>query len=239
VKLVGIETATSVGSVAFLDGQRIVERPIEGREGVVAALGRLLGEEGVRAAELDGIAVSVGPGSFTGIRLGVAAAQGLCLASGIPALPVGTLEGLAWSCAASDWGLPGTLCLASLDARRAEVYAALYRVAPPGRPPELLWGPEPVSLSRLAATFARVLPEGTSVEAGVLCGDGAGRIRGLFRADSGWAEPQSLSHPRASAIVRAGVERLERGETRTPDDLEPIYLRKTDAEIASEKRSTA
>jgi tRNA threonylcarbamoyladenosine biosynthesis protein TsaB len=238
VKVLGIETAGAAGSVALLDGERIVERAIESREGVVAALHRLLEAEGVRAPELDGVAVSTGPGSFTGIRLGVAAAQGLCLATGVPALPVGTLEGLAWLCAASDWGLEGTLCLASLDARRAEVYAALYRVAPPLRPPELLWGPEPVSLSRLATTFARVLPGGTAVEAGVLCGDGAGQIRGLFRGDSGWAEPTTLAHPRASAIVRAGAERLERGETRTPDELEPIYLRKSDAEIAREKRST-
>jgi tRNA threonylcarbamoyladenosine biosynthesis protein TsaB len=234
MRIVALETATTDGSVALLDGDRIVERKVDLRgEGVVAGLERLLGEVEIPPDEVDAVAVSVGPGSFTGVRIGVAAAQGLCRGLDIPAVPVGTLEALAWSALASDWGLPGTRFLASVDARRAEVYAALYGCGAQG-PPELLWGPEVVSCEALVRRFLEMRPE-VREQIGALVGSGAPLLAPLFPAESGWARPQALSRAQAAAVARVGAHKLLAGDTRTPAELQPIYLRKSDAEINREK----
>ena len=237
MKLLALETATRAGSVALLAGDRFVgEREFDSREeGVVAACDRLLGEAGLGAHELDGIAASVGPGSFTGVRIGVAAAQGIALAAGIPTVAVGTLEGMAWLARESDWGMQGAFLLPSVDARRAEVYAALYRVVAE-TDPELLWGPEAISCVTLADRFAEALPRGGMVAAGVLAGDGAALLAPLFPESGGWSRPTPLARPSARGIARAGAKRLAAGEGVGPEGLQPVYLRKSDAEIQREKR---
>ena len=80
---------------------------------------------------------------------------------------MGTLDGLAGLARTSDWGVPGTFILASVDARRAEVYAALYGVPEAGGETELVWGPEVVSCVTLAERFARSRPEDRTVAQGV------------------------------------------------------------------------
>ncbi len=236
MRILALETATREGSVALLDGDRVVDREFEARgESAVAACGHLLAEEGVVAASLDGVAVSVGPGSFTGVRIGVSAAQGIALGAGIPAIPVGTLEGLAWTARESDWGMQGALLLPSVDARRAEVYAALYRVVAE-MDPELLWGPEAVSCVALVEKFAKAPPRGGKVAAGVLSGDGAALLAPLFPEGAGWARPSVLARPSARGVARAAARRLAEGGGVAPEELQPIYLRKSDAEIQRESR---
>ena len=235
--LVALETATRHGSVALVEGERTVERDVDLRgEGVVAGLWQLLGEQGVSPRKLDAVAVSVGPGSFTGVRIGVAAAQGICLATGADAVAVGTLEGLAWCGSTSDWGLEGTLLLPSVDAGRNEVYAALYRAGPAGTPPERLWGPETVSAERLAHQMSSGFASRGWGKEGVLVGSGAEALADLFPEESGWFCPSVLGRARAAAVARAGLLRLERGDGHLPEELEPVYLRKSDAEIHREKR---
>jgi tRNA threonylcarbamoyladenosine biosynthesis protein TsaB len=204
--------------------------------GAVAAVAALLAEAGWKPSDLDAIAVSVGPGSFTGVRIGVSAAQGLCRGTDALAVPVGTLEGLAWAGRRSDWGLEEGWILASVDARRAEVYAALYRVH--GAEPELKWGPEAISCVELARRFATAR-EDLKVELGVLAGDGAALLAPLFPKESGWAAPAVLDRPRANAVARAAARKLEKGETVAPAELAPVYLRKSDAEIRREQRLPA
>jgi tRNA A37 threonylcarbamoyladenosine modification protein TsaB len=165
----------------------------------------------------------------------VAAAQGFCRGLGIPAVPIGTLEGLAWAAQASDWGVAGTLYLASVDARRAEVYAALHRGGAGAGPPELLWGPEVISCTALVRRFVEMRPEGKGPE-GALVGNGAPLLAPLFPAEAGWARPHSLSRVRAGAVARAAIHRIAAGETKSAAELQPIYLRKSDAEINREKR---
>jgi len=234
VRLVALETATPEGSVALLDGDRLVERDVDLRgEGAVAGLRTLLRENGVEPDDVDAVAVSVGPGSFTGVRIGVAAVQGFCRGAGVPAVPVGTLEGLAWGARGSDWDVSGARLLASVDARRGEVYAALYRGGAGAGPPELLWGPEVVSCAALVRRFSELRPEGGPE--GALLGNGGDLLAPLFPVESGWARPRSLARARASAVARAGAWKLAAGETRTPAELVPVYLRKSDAEVRREK----
>jgi tRNA threonylcarbamoyladenosine biosynthesis protein TsaB len=237
VKLVALEVATKVASVALLDGERVVERDFDPRgEGAVAALARLLAAEGVRPGEVDAFAASVGPGSFTGIRIGVSAAQGFCRATGAKAVPVGTLDALAELGRESEWGVPGSLLLPSVDARRGEVYAAVYRVPDTGWEPTRLWGPDALSCAELTRRLAEApIPEGGPE--GVLLGDGAALLAHLF--PPGWAAPALLARTRAGSVAKLAARKLARGEAVAPEALEPAYVRKSDAEIRRERRASA
>ncbi len=226
MRLIALETATPAGSVALLDGERLVERDFDPRgQGAVAALAHLLAEEGARPPEIEGFGVSIGPGSFTGVRIGVSVAQGFCRATEARAVPVGTLEGLAWAGRDSDWGVPGMLLLPSVDARRGEVYAALYRAEAAGREPARLWGPEVVSSEALAGLLAGLAVDDSE---GVLLGDGAARLAPLFPAR--WAAPAALSRARAANVARVAAAKLAAGEWVPPEKLLPEYVRKSDAE---------
>jgi tRNA threonylcarbamoyladenosine biosynthesis protein TsaB len=236
MRLVALETATAAGSLALWDDGRIARADVDLRgEGAVPALAALLDREGVAAGAVDVVAVSVGPGSFTGVRIGVAAAQGFCLGNGAKAVAVGTLEALAESAVDTDWGVEGTLLLPSVDARRGEVYAALYRIAARGEPPARLWGPEPLSLAAFARRFAELLPAGMEAP-GVLLGDGAGLLLPMLPARAGWSAPARLGRTEAAAVARVGARRAAQGHAVDPGALEPVYLRKSDAEIHREER---
>ncbi|MEZ5064413.1 MAG: tRNA (adenosine(37)-N6)-threonylcarbamoyltransferase complex dimerization subunit type 1 TsaB [bacterium] len=237
--ILALDTTTRDGSVALATGGRVFERRFDPRgDGAVAALADLLAEHGVSPGEIEAVGVAVGPGSFTGVRIGVSAAQGFCRALSIPAVPVGTLDGLAALARESDWGVPGTLILASVDARRAEVYAALYRVPEDGGDTARLWGPEAISCLSLAERFARTRPEDRSVAQGVLVGDGAALLAPLFPEESGWEAPERLRHTSAAAVARAAERRLRSGGGVAAADLDPVYLRKSDAEVRREGRDS-
>src|SRR3989442_7281707 len=90
---------------------------------------RLLARAGVTIAEVDGVAVSIGPGSFTGLRVGLGLAKGIVFAGGAWLATVPTLEALALAAEAA----PGVTVCAALDARKREVYAALFRITAPGK----------------------------------------------------------------------------------------------------------
>jgi tRNA threonylcarbamoyladenosine biosynthesis protein TsaB len=234
VRILALETATPSGSVALLDGDSVLERTFDPRgAGTIVTMGEVLAEAGCTPGQVDAVAASVGPGSFTGVRIGVAAAAGFCRATGARAVPVGTLEGIAWAARESDWGVPETWILASVDARRGEVYAALYRVS--DRVPVRKWGPEAISCAELATRFAGSAAD-VKVEQGVLAGDGAALLAELFPDDAGWASPIVLSKPRAGAVARAAKRILEEGGGVPPEQLLPVYLRKSDAEVVRETR---
>src|SRR5438552_3135763 len=126
VRTLGIETSTSQASVALLEGGRVVlarahARPKQSAERLLPLIAELLEEAGWPRSSLDRIGVSVGPGSFTGLRVGIACAQGLSLGLGIPLVGVTSLQAMARAVPESILGLR----CAILDARRAEVFAAV------------------------------------------------------------------------------------------------------------------
>jgi tRNA threonylcarbamoyladenosine biosynthesis protein TsaB len=131
VRVLGIETSTTQASVALLEGGRIVlerssARPKQSAERLLPLIAELLSEAGWQRGSLDRLGVSVGPGSFTGLRVGIACAQGLSLGLGVPLVGVGSLRAMA---RAVPDDVPG-VCCAVLDARRAEVFAAAYTTGP-------------------------------------------------------------------------------------------------------------
>jgi tRNA threonylcarbamoyladenosine biosynthesis protein TsaB len=132
MKIMGIETATMVCSVAVVvDNRHQYERNLDSpqvhSQKLLTLIDEVLKLSGESIDTLDGIAVSIGPGSFTGLRIGLSAAKGLAYASGKPLLAVSTLEALALG--AGYLRTPEQeLILAVLESRREEFYAALYRV---------------------------------------------------------------------------------------------------------------
>src|ERR1700687_3568189 len=119
MKLLAVESATLSGGVALLDDDRLVGEitlniAITHSERLMSAVDRLLADSGLAPADLDGLAVSVGPGSFTGLRVGLATVKALAMALDLPVAPVPTLDALAAR-------------LPFADARTGEVYLSLCR----------------------------------------------------------------------------------------------------------------
>ncbi|HEX2875783.1 MAG TPA: tRNA (adenosine(37)-N6)-threonylcarbamoyltransferase complex dimerization subunit type 1 TsaB [Polyangiaceae bacterium] len=131
MRVLAIETSTTLASVALVEAGKIVlerahVRPKQSAERLLPLIAELLSEAGWERGSLSRIGVSVGPGSFTGLRVGIACAQGLSLGLGIPLVGVSSLCALA---RAVPDDLPGVRCTI-LDARRAEVFAAAYAAGP-------------------------------------------------------------------------------------------------------------
>src|SRR6202048_3117181 len=122
MRVLAVDTATEACSVALLRGDELICRFAEGglahAQQVLEMVEAVLAEAEVSLSMLDGIAASIGPGAFTGVRISVAVAQGLAFGAGLRVVPVGTLEALALQAVQSG----GQLALACLDARMGEVY---------------------------------------------------------------------------------------------------------------------
>ncbi|MEJ1159658.1 tRNA (adenosine(37)-N6)-threonylcarbamoyltransferase complex dimerization subunit type 1 TsaB [Prosthecomicrobium sp. N25] len=212
-----LDTALDACAVALLRDGRIlaaVTRDIgRGHAEVLMAVvaEALAAAGGLRIKDCDRFGVTVGPGSFTGIRVGLAAARGFGLAAGRPVVPVTTLEAIAADAAGSTD--PQAPILVALDARRGEVYAGLFAAAP---------GSEPVPLSAPAA-LPLAEAAALAVRAGaVLAGSGAALVAAA--APSPLRILGEARYPRVETVARLAAARPAPG--RPPG---PVYLRAADA----------
>lgn len=193
--------------------------PTARAESVFAAVHRLFQDAGMRPSELQAVVVGIGPGSFTGTRVAVAAAKGLAYARNLPIVAVSTLDVLAAGLPAS-----GLRVCPLLDARREEVYGAIYQNPRDGRP---LGGYVNLPLIK----FLDLLDD----EPAAFLGDGALRYRHRITERLGeraWIAPEECACPRGLVLARLGRERLQAGETTDPRTLVPLYLRRSEAEQA-------
>src|SRR5215471_16946323 len=127
MKILAVETATPWQSVAILDGKRVLARCDQAAAGsharlLLPAIHRLFSETGLTPARLDGLVVSIGPGSFTGLRVGLSTVLGFRTITQLPLAAVPTLEGLAWNLRGSS-----TPLCPVLNSRRGELYWAIFR----------------------------------------------------------------------------------------------------------------
>jgi tRNA threonylcarbamoyladenosine biosynthesis protein TsaB len=221
--VLGFDTATAATAVAVLvPGGDVFEArhdPAPGeRPGHATRLLGLVEEAltaaGVDACDLERVAVGVGPGSFTGLRIGVASARALAQSTGAGLLGVSTLRTLA-AAAPPDRGGPA---LAVIDARRGEAFAAAWRGS------TLLMPPAALSPEELARAAGGLPPPVLAV------GDGALRFRASLEAAGAVVPPDGDRLHRVSAAVtcRLGAE----GEPGPPDAVVPDYLRVPDAEAS-------
>jgi tRNA threonylcarbamoyladenosine biosynthesis protein TsaB len=222
MRLLAVETATLTGGVALLDGERLVGEStlsvaLTHSERLMAVVDRLLADCGWRAADLQGLAVSVGPGSFTGLRVGVATVKGLALGLGLPVAAVPTLDALAET-------LPWAALPVSplLDARKGEVYLSLYRWT--GERMARQWEYLALPPAEAAARLPRPV---------IVLGDGVPPCReALAAAGPGVHEaPPARRLPSAAVVGQLGLARLRAGETVEPDALTPLYLRPSEAQL--------
>lgn len=174
-------------------------------------------------ADIDGVAVSVGPGSFTGVRIGVAAVKGLCFGAEKPAVGVSTLEAMAWNGLAAA---PGEIVCCCMDARRGQVYNALFEISD-GAPRRLV-PDRAVTLAELCAEL-RALGRGA-----FLTGDGA-QLAHEALVSSG--VPCRLAAGPLLMQSAWGVCMAARGrEMQNAEKLLPVYLRLSQAERERQER---
>lgn len=216
-----------VGDPALTHGQRLP-----------GDLMRLLDRQKVALGDIDLFAVAAGPGSFTGLRIGIAAMQGLALANGRPLAGVSALDAL--NASENEVGSRFRLNLAKatpdlvltgvwMDARRGEVFSALYRGD------QLLIGPcvdtpgNTLSQWRARSTDG----EGESI---LFVGDGALAYAELIRQGLPHATLRADVPPLAPAVAQLAEAHAGSGESLPPDAIRPIYLRRPDAELARDRR---
>lgn len=224
MKILAIETATVAGSIAILDdleglvGEVRTDVKIVHAERLMPSVEWLLKSSMVSIEEIDAFAVSIGPGSFTGLRIGLSTAKGFAYASGKPLVPVPTLDAFA-----------GTLPFCSLmicpmlDARKNEVYAALYK-----------WRD---------GSLEKILPE-TAInpldlmkeikEPVVFMGEGTRKYRALITdaLDSmALFAPASRMTPSAATVAEIALEKIREGAVADIAGLVPFYIRRSEAEV--------
>ena len=220
--LLALETATTTCGVAVLRDDRVVaqahlHRPRVHSERLTPLVEDVLGHAGLQAEALDAVAVSMGPGSYTGLRIGVSTAKGWALATDAALVGVPTLE--AYAAQLRPVAAPGDVACALLDARRDEVYAGAYRVTSSGMVEHAPTKALPVSalLDWMGAVDGRLW----------LVGDGAAKAQeALTPVDaSQTAVPASDLPPSAAWVARRGRTRLSEDG---PDDVstfEPFYVK--------------
>ncbi len=179
----------------------------------------LLAHGGQEADTLDAVAVSEGPGSYTGLRIGVSTAKGWALSADAALVGVPTLE--AWAAQVVPWAAPGDVAVALIDARRDEVYAAAYRIGENGTLDDH---------ANVAALSVDALPDWLGAAGGTLwlVGDGAPKSRETLAAHAGDDSrlvPTDVAPPSAAWVARRAGPRLDAGEVADVATFEPFYLK--------------
>jgi tRNA threonylcarbamoyladenosine biosynthesis protein TsaB len=245
VTLVAFDTSLAVSSACVLrdDGVAFWTPPPQARrllgpsdhsQELLPELERLMSESGTSWGDVESIAIGIGPGTFTGLRIGVSTARALGQALGVGLKPVSSLEALAEGVAREADAPAGRTALSVIDARRGQVFAALYRlpaVRPSASPSrrrvdrrlEQVWEPAVLDPEKLLSRIGELEP-------GPVCvGDWAVESRGVLEgAGADVPLPDSGLH----AVNALHVCRLGAGlEAVPPSDVHPVYLRLPDAEI--------
>lgn len=216
MRVLAVETSTLAGGVALLDGDRLVgeyllDIRVTHSERLMAAVDRVLADARWTIDDLEGFAVAIGPGSFTGLRIGLGTIKGLAFARSIPVAAVPTLDALA-----------ATLPFASLPvspvigARKGEVYASRYRWS--GTAMRREWDYLAIAPADLAARIDEPV---------ILVGDAAASIVSPLAR----LAPVARRLPSPACVGQLGLERLARGDVVAPADLAPLYLRPSEAEL--------
>ena len=226
MKVLALETATIAGSVAIVDdskgmiGEVRVDVKVAHAERLMPSVKWLLEASGLSIDDIDAFAVSIGPGSFTGLRIGLSTAKGLAFSTGKPLVPVKTLDAFARTLPYSAY----TVC-PMLDARKNEVYAGLYR-----------WED---SLCKKIMEETAIAPEEflNKIKGNgriLFTGDGTTKYRELvdkILAKDAVFAPSYRMTPAASSVAEIALETLKQGDLPDPVSILPYYIRRSEAEI--------
>ena len=230
MSILAIDTATQVSSVAVLkEGRLLAELTMQGKlthsETLLPHIEQVLKMAAVAKEELTGIAVSNGPGSFTGLRIGLAAAKAMSYVLGIPLVGVSTLQALAYQLPA-----PGVRVMCLLDAQKGNAYVESYRWEN-----NSLQVVDSVQVAKITDIVAACANMNEQV---ILLGDAVQKkVAGKLELPANVSvAPPHIVMPRAACVAMLGQAKLMAGETDNVMDLEPVYIRRSEAEVLWEKR---
>ena len=224
MKVLGIDTSTACGSVGLIEDERILSEyllhsPVTHSERLIAAIDLVLNEAHISVHGLDGWSVCLGPGSFTGLRIGVSTVKGLAFATRKPVAGVTSLDALASQTSPT----PSLIC-PILDARKSEVYSAYYRYE------------EGNTLRRLSP-YRAIRPDDLAREIHeptVFLGDGVVTYGHVLRdsLDSlAIFVPPLLSVVRGATVAHIGLLELKNGKSLDLSRFTPLYVRPSEAEL--------
>lgn len=227
--VLGLETSTPQSSVCLATERGVLAAATLGRpqshgEFLTPAVDFCLRHTGVHMDAVSGVAVSLGPGLYTGMRVGIASAQALAHARGLPVVGLASLDLVAFAARHTR-----RLTCSVIDARRGELFWGLYRSAPGGvqRVSELRVGTPEKLAAEVEATDEDVLA----------VGDGAmAHAELLEAAGADVSTSPSTAYPSAQFLVELALPRFLREDTQRPEDLRPVYLRQADARISWHER---
>lgn len=228
--VLAIETSSATSSVAVMKDERLLSE-ITTDSGLTHSvtlhshIKAVLEMAGAGRSDVDGVAVSIGPGSFTGLRIGLAAAKAIAYAWGAPIVGVPTLSALA-----ANLPVDGVTLMPLVDAQKNNVYMAMYA-----------WRRGSLVTLREEAVMPLASALGLAGEAApgdvILLGDAARKkLAGEPLPEKFTAAPPTHIMPRASSVARLGLFRLSRGERDELMGLEPFYIRRSEAEVLWEAR---
>jgi tRNA threonylcarbamoyladenosine biosynthesis protein TsaB len=221
--LLAVETSSSIGSIALMsDGVLVAERQLgvagpRHAQTLVPELDRLLKELSLKADAIDAVAVSIGPGSFTGLRVGLVFAKTLAWLNNAPLIAVDTLQAIAQQAPDSE-----PIVIAICDAQRGELFAASYELN------------EATGLRRRHHDI-RVIQISELTPGRTVIGPLPSKLRDRVVAEFPMC-PEADGMPKASTVARIGADMFCRSEFYKPESLEPVYVR---VSYAEEKRPAA
>jgi tRNA threonylcarbamoyladenosine biosynthesis protein TsaB len=228
MKILAVDTATKICSVAMIDDGSLLVELTTGRnethsKHLLEIIITVIAMSGLEVSDVDGFAVTIGPGSFTGLRIGISTIKGLAFAGDKPVVGISSLDALAWQCAHSAY-----LICSILDARKAEVYFCRYRFKNGELKKE---GIEQVATPPEAVLGIR--------EPCIFVGNGAQMYQEIISAELGefaYFAPLGQHTIRASSVAYLSMNRFSKNDTDDVASLVPFYIRKSDAELKVRKK---
>jgi len=230
LKVLGIDTATVMGSIGLVDDDAVIAEyslniKATHSERLMPAIDKLLKDAGIDLKVLDGFAVSIGPGSFTGLRIGLATVKGFAMGCNKPIAAVSTLEALAFNLA-----FAGHQVCPILDARKNEVYTALFKSDGKG-------GMKRIVHDR-AADINAVLNELNDDT--IFLGDAVNLYRDIILTklkEKAHFASKTRNMPSGASVAELGLLKLKNGVIEDASNLMPFYIRRSEAEINLEKKN--
>jgi tRNA threonylcarbamoyladenosine biosynthesis protein TsaB len=228
MKILSVETSTMLGGIAIMDDASglIAETRMNVKsthsERLMTEIDHVLKQSGLDMSRIDAFAIAIGPGSFTGLRIGLSTVKGFSYATGRPIVSIPTLDAFAWNFPFSCY----PVCTL-LDARKKEVYAALFVWEEDGF--RKLKNEQAVKISKFLEEV-----KGLSYKHIIFAGEGAvlyqDEIIRHMRGAAIFASPEKMI-PSPSNVAFLALQKAQRGEFSEPVSLSPFYVRKSEAEM--------
>lgn len=229
MKVLGIDTSSKAASVAIMEDDKLIsEYTINNKtthsKKLMLIIENMFELNEMSAKDIDLISVCVGPGSFTGLRIGVATAKAIAHVRNIPVVEVNSLEALAFNIAMTN----KTVC-PMIDAQKKQVYTCKYS-----------WDKD--SLLKVGDIDVKKVDDladelKSSCEEFVLLGEGADLHKEVFEnMNNVYIAPKAHRSTRASSICEIAIQKFKKGDTKTHYEVVPYYIRKSQAEVEYEEK---